>query len=196
MLIGTATQALTYVASHPTLLVRSALNALHREVTIPIALLQWAIDKRPRGKGPERIELSAADGQLGLGLTVDLYGTKLDVNAKLVVESLALEGEALALTLRVHDLQLKAPPNTPAAFMVQSLDLTRPAALMKMMPQKHAMLVSAEDDRFVLDLLKIKALANNPVVRRVLSLGSVVRVSGSRTDDDNFVLSFATRFFG
>jgi len=47
--------------------------------------------------------------------------------------------------LRVANLQLNAPPNSPAAMMVSSLDLSRPAALMNMMPQKHAALVDAHE---------------------------------------------------
>jgi hypothetical protein len=76
-----------------------------------------------------------------------------------------------------------APPNSPAAMMVASLPLDKPAALMNMMPQKHSALVEANHDRFVIDLLKIKALAKNPVLRRVLAGLSFVRVVSAQGDN-------------
>jgi hypothetical protein len=188
MLIDSARNAVGFFVSHPLFLAQSAKNALHRELTIPIALLQWAIDRRPRGKGPERIELYHADPALGLRLTVDLYGTKLDVSCELTIESIAPRRDALEIALRVRNLKLEAPQGSPAEMMVKSLDLSRPAALMAMMPQKHSALVEARDDRFVLDLLKIRALGNNVVLRRVLTALSFLTVAGARADGDALAL--------
>lgn len=184
MLLAAARGALTYVLSHPTVLIAAARNAARFELSIPIDLLRWAIDRRPRGKGPERIELFDADPALGVALTVDLYGTKLTVSARIEIESIENLADELKLALRVSGLDVKAPPDSPAAMMIQSMDLSRPGNLMKMMPQKHAALVSADDDRFVLDLLKIPALARNARFRRVLAALSFIRVGGVRASDD------------
>src|SRR6185503_443068 len=97
-------------------------------------------------------------------------------------------GDSLNVTLRVSDLALTAPPNSPAAMMVQSLDLSRPAALLAMMPARHNALVEARDDRFVLDLLKIKALGQNPHLRRVLTALSFLRIESARVESDVLVL--------
>jgi hypothetical protein len=188
MLIDPAMQALTYLLSHPMFPLQSARNAMRRELTVPLALLRWGIDRRKRGKGPEKIEIFPADPALGVALTVDLFGTKLEVSSEITVESVELGENALNLALRVANLRLGAPEGSPAAMMVKSLDLSRPAALMNMMPQKHAALVDAKDDRFVIDLLKIKALARNPYLKRVLAALSFVRVAGARVDGDNLAL--------
>jgi hypothetical protein len=188
MLISSSKKALGYLAMHPMFLFHSARNAVRREITVPKALLQWAIDRRPRGKGPEKIELFDADPALGVGLTVDLYGTKLEVTSEIIIESIELGADALSLALRVANLRLSAPPNSPAAMMVSSLDLSRPATLMNMMPQKHAALVDAKDDRFVIDLLKIKALAKNPVLKRILAALAFVRITRVRADGDEVAL--------
>jgi hypothetical protein len=188
MLIAPAKNALGYLISHPMYPLQSALNAVGRKMTIPLALLRWAIDRRPRGKGPEKIELFNADPALGFALTVDLFGTKLEVSSEITIESIELREDALNLALRVANLKLGAPAGSPAAMMVQSLDLSRPAALMNMMPQKHAALVEANDDRFVIDLMKIKALAKNPFLPRILAALSFVRVSGARVDGANLLL--------
>jgi hypothetical protein len=189
MLIDASRKALTYVASHPQLWFSAARNAVRRELTIPIDLLRWGIDRRPRGKGPEKIELFPADPDLGFAITVDLYGTKLEVTSHITIESIEPTRDSLNLAIRVSNLKVDAPPNSPAAMMVASLPLSRPAALMNMMPQKHAALVEANEDRFVIDLLKIKALAKNPVLRRVLAALSFVRVVGARAEGDNLALA-------
>jgi hypothetical protein len=188
MLIDPAMHALTYLLSHPMLPLQSARNAMHRELTVPLAILRWAIDRRPPGKGPEKIELFAADPALGVGLVVDLFGTKLEVSSEITVESIELREDALNIALRVANLRLGAPEGSPAAMMVKSLDLSKPAALMNMMPQKHSALVDARDDRFVIDLLKIKALARNPYLKRVLAALSFVRVTGARVEGDNLAI--------
>jgi hypothetical protein len=184
MLIDAARRGLSYLTSHPFVLLSAARNAAHREASIPIGLLRWAIDQRPRGKGPKRIELFEADPALGVSLTVDLYGTDLTVAAKIAIESIENSEGKLEVALRVSDLQVQAPPNSPAAMMVQSLDLTKPGNLMNMMPAKHAALVSATDDRFVLDLLKIPALAKNATFRRALAALSFIRIDRVRAGGD------------
>ena len=187
-MIEPARKAITYLASHPMYLVRSARNAMRREITIPLDLLRWAIERRPKGKGPERIDLFGADPALGIGLTVDLFGTKLEVAARLAIESIEPREDALNVSLRVSELSLTAPPGSPAAMMVQSLDLSRPAALMNMMPAKHNALVDARDDRFVLDLMKIKALGKNPRLKRILTALSFMRIATARVEGDVLVL--------
>jgi hypothetical protein len=184
MMIAAVRGGLSYLRSNPLVLMRAARNAARFELSVPIQLLQWAIDRRPRGKGPERIELFDADPAIGVSLTVDLYGTKIDVSAKIEIESIENGGESFTITMRVHDLAVTAPPNSPAAMMIGSLDLSRPGNLMNMMPQKHAALVSAEGDRFVIDLLKIPALAKNANFRRALAALSFMRVRGVRADHE------------
>lgn len=176
--------SLSYLVANPLVLFKAARNAAHLELSVPIDLLRWAIDRRPRGKGPERIELFSADPALGVGITVDLYGTKIDISVKINVDAIDNDEDALKVTLRVNELEIKAPPNSPAAMMIGSLDLSRPGNLMNMMPQKHAALVSAGDDTFVIDLLKIKALANNARFRQVLGALSFIRVRGVRADGE------------
>jgi hypothetical protein len=182
--IDLARQGLSYLRSHPSMLWQAALNAARFELSLPVDVLRWVIDRRPPGKGPTRIELFEADPALGLSLAVDLYGTELAIAAKITVESLENADSQLRLTLRIRDLEVKAPPASPAAMMVQSLDLSRPGSLMTMMPARHAALVDATDDRFVLDLLKIPALGNNLRLRRVLAALSFVRVTHVRADGD------------
>jgi hypothetical protein len=190
MVLDNVRRGLVYLGSHPMMMLRAARNAARLELSVPIALLRWAIDRRPRGKGPERIELTAADPALGLGLIVDLFGTKLDISARVTIEGIENADGALKVALRVGDLTIQAPPDSPAAMMLGSLDLSRPASLMNMMPQKHAALVSADGDRFVLDLMKIPALGNNAGLKRALSALSFIRVRSVRATGDLIAIGF------
>jgi hypothetical protein len=183
-MIDTVLRALSYLRANPQLLFRAAENALKLEISIPMELVRWAIDRRPRGKGPESIDLFDADPALGVSLTVDLYGTKLSVAAKIGIESIDNGEQQLTVELRVRDLQVKAPPGSPAAMMIQSLDLSRPGNLLKMMPMRHTLLVNATDDLFVLDLFKIRALAGNQRLRQALAALSFIRIAGVRVDRD------------
>jgi hypothetical protein len=184
MLINTVRGGLSYLGSHPLMLFQAAKNAARLQLSVPIDLLRWALDRRPRGKGPERIDLFPADPALGVSLTVDLYGTKIDVSSKIAVEGVENGDDSLQVTLRVTDLEVKAPPQSPAAMMIGSMDLSKPGNLMNMMPQKHSALVSASGDTFVLDLMKIKALQKNRSLRRLLGALSFIRVASVRADGD------------
>ena len=189
--IDLALQGASYVRSNPLFLLSAAKNAAGLGVTIPLDLLRWLVERRPAGKGPERIDISASPPGIAVGLTVDLYGTKLDVSTHIEVESIENTGDELRVTTRVTDLRVDAPPGTPAAMMLQSFDLSRPGNLINMMPKRPAALVEADGDRFVFDLMKIRKLRDNRLLRRALTgLADVVRVKDVRTDGDLLVVGF------
>src|SRR5258706_16259387 len=97
-------EGLSYLRAHPAFLVTAARNAARLSLSVPIDFLRWLIERRPPGKGPERIEISAAPPGFAVGLTVDLYGTKIDVAAKVGIEMVENTGESLRLGLRMRDL--------------------------------------------------------------------------------------------
>ena len=183
---------LQFLKSHPLFLVQAARNAARLEISIPLDLVRWFVERRPAGKGPERIDVAAAPPAVGVGVTLDLYGTKIDVSTNVAVEAVDNLVDGLRISLRVRDLQVKAPPGSPAAMMVGALDLKRPASLLKMMPLPLPALVEARDDLFVLDLLKVPKLGNNPTVRKlVAALADVARVRDVRTEDDLLIIGLA-----
>lgn len=188
-MLSMARSGLNYLGANPMFVVTAARNAVKREITVPLDLLRSLIDRRPRGKGPERIEIRPIPPALGVGLTVDLYGTKLDVASTITVEKIAHVDEALKVSLRVRDLQVSAPPNSPAAMMVGSLDLKHPGSLIRMMPSQHAVLIEANDDLFVLDLFKVRALGENKRLRHVLrAVSDAVAISHVSTHGEHLVI--------
>lgn len=188
------THGVSYLRRNPLFLVRAARNAARLEMTIPLDTLRWLIERRRPGKGPERIEVTAAPPGLGVGLTVDVFGTKLDVNVNVTVEDVASSGGGLQLTVRARDLSITAPPGSPAAMMVGSLDLSNPAGLLKMMPMRLDALVDAHSDTFVIDLMKIKPLAKNEVLARVLAVADgAAGIREIRTEEDLLVIGLVVR---
>lgn len=180
---------ISYLRSHPMYLVDAARNAARLQLSVPLDLLRWMIERRPRGKGPERIELYASPPALGVALTVDLYGTKIDVSANMGIEAVESQPDALRLSLRVRDLAVRAPEGSPASMMVQTLDLKRPGNLMNLMPQRHNALLEARDDLFVIDLLKIRKLAENQPLRKALAaLSDSVSITRVYTEGDLLVI--------
>jgi hypothetical protein len=184
-------QALGFLRSNPWFLLQSARNAARLALSIPLDVLRWGIDKRPRGRGPERIEISGEDSSLHVELTVDLFGTKIDVSSNITVEAIENDAEALRLALRVRDLDIQAPPDTPAAQMIAAMDLSQPGNLMAMMPQKHNDLIQASGDRIVIDLLKLPMFRRNRALRRILGAVSFIGIRGVRTENDVLVIGFS-----
>jgi hypothetical protein len=182
---------ISYLRSNPRFVLQAARNAARLEVSIPLDLLRWALERRPRGKGPERIELRGADPSLRVELTVDLFGTKIDVGSSIAIESIENQAESLKLALRLRDLAIKAPQGSPAAQFVQSLDLSKPGNLIQMMPPKHARLIEVQGDRLVIDLLKLPALARNRGLRRALAGLSFVAIRALRVENDLLIIGFA-----
>jgi hypothetical protein len=183
---------LSWLLAHPRFVVDATLNAAQRSATIPVDLLRWLTTFIPRGKGPERLDVSASPPGLRVDATMNVFGTKIDVGSDVAVESVTISADAVRVEVRVSKLSIVAPPDSPAAMMIQAIDVSNPGALANMMPNRPEFLVEAAGDRFVFDLLKVPGLAGNRIVRRVLAaIAGVVGIKSIHTADDSVVVSFA-----
>jgi hypothetical protein len=71
-----------------------------------------------------------------------------------------------------------------------ALDLSKPGNLVKHMPDLPPVLISAHDDRIILDLMKHPKIGGDPRARNLISLiTSVVTVHGIETDEQHFDVS-------
>lgn len=181
---------LGYLRQNPTFLLQAARDAARLRIAVPLDALRWLIEKLPkRGKGPQELEVFATPPALGVGATVDLFGTKLRVSASVSIDQVRAGSEEVRIELRVADLQIQAPPGSPAAQMIGAMDLKRPGNLMGFMPKKPPALVEAKDDRFVLDLLRVPSLGANKVLRKALGVvADVVSIKEIRTQGDVLVI--------
>ena len=80
---------------------------------------------------------------------------------------------------------------TPVAGLIKSgaLDLSKPGNLAKFMPKRPDVLIEAQDDYIVLDLMKNPKIRQNDKVRRILeTLTPVVNVTSIETRDDMLLI--------
>ena len=128
-------------------------------------------------------------------MTVRAMGTTLRVKMSLFVEELQLGAAEALVTSRIADMDLEVldGDDTPVAGLIKSgaLDLTKPGNLVAYMPKRPDMLVDAKDDRVVVDLLKLPAVAKNDKTRRLFGvLTPVINIAAIRTKDDHLDVHF------
>ena len=86
------------------------------------------------------------------------------------------------------DLEVLEGGDSPVAGLIKSgaLDLSKPGNLLAFLPNRPPMIVDAQDDRVVIDLLKVPKLAGNPMVQKALAvLTPVLSLRSIRTKDDH-----------
>ena len=191
-----------YLRYHPEIMLVFGRHALARRVAIPLDVLRWALDQMPRSAwSPEAIILSARPPGLALDLTLSLMGNnRLQIGATMEIASIVLGPERLELTLDLRDLEVEAlTPESPMGKMLASgfIDLSQPAKLLSVMPSRPDVIVHAEGQRFVLELMKVPKIARNQALRRSLSaLSPLVRIEELRTEGDWLVLELRAQLRG
>jgi hypothetical protein len=182
---------LGYLVAHPQFLLRSVVNATRLRVGIPLTGLHWLLDKVARGRLPEDLRLTAQEPALHAAATVNVMGTSMALAAAVTVESVMLSAERVRVQVRVRDLSIKLPAESPLAAMIGMMDLSKPGDLLNFMPARPPMVLDAQGDLFVLDLMKLPQLAKNPLARRIVAAAAeVLAIRDLRTEDDLLVVGF------
>ncbi len=181
-----------YLKEHPEEIVRALRSALGMRASIPMDALRYlAREFVPEGKrAPKDIVVEAAPPGLRVAATVDAMGTPLRASLIVHVEEIATSLDELRVGIRIEGLTLTVlgESSSPLAGLLKSgaLDLSKPGNLVAFMPKRPPMLVEAKDDRLTIDLMKVPKIAENPKVRRYLSiLVPVASVRAIRTKDDH-----------
>jgi hypothetical protein len=181
---------LSYVRRNPSFLVRAAANTARLKLGVPVTALGWLATKMAKGRAPKDLEIRAVPPALGVSATVSVMGTELLISAAVISQTIEINEEQLLLSVRVRDLAIKAPPQSPIAQMLLAMDLGKPGNLMAFMPMKLPALIEAHDDLFVFDLLRLPKLRENRPLRRVLAaLSQVISIKDLKTEEDLLVLS-------
>lgn len=187
--------ALGYVRKNPDEIVKVAVNAASGRFGVPLAALRYLASQAPSGKRmPKDIELGTAPPALRLSATVDAMGTSLRAAGAVKVDHIEIATDTLRIGVRLNDLKLSVigESDSPVAMLVKSgvLDLSKPGNLVKHLPKKPAVIVEAEGDRVVVDLMRVPSIASNPTVQKVLSiLTPLVGIRGIETDRDHLYVN-------
>jgi hypothetical protein len=179
--------ALGWLRAHPEEAVTALKNAAALRLTIPLDALRWLASQVKGKRAPEDVEISAAEPGVRLGATVNVMKTTLRVGATLFIEEMRIGPEELrfAVRLRNVDLVVIGQSDSPVATLIQSgaLDLSRPGKLAAHLPKKPPLIVEADGDRIVIDLMRDPKIAAK--VRRVVSLVTpIVTVTSVETSGD------------
>ena len=183
-----------FIAKNPTTMFNIARHALGLKIAVPLDALRWFITNTPPGKNaPQDVTVLARPPAINVGASVDLMGTPVRASASLRIEELQIAPEQLKVKVKLSnvDLKLLGESFTPVAGLIKSgaLDLSKPGNLAKFMPKRPDVLVEAQDDYIVLDLMKNPKIRQNDKVRRFLeTLTPVVNVTSIETTGDMLLI--------
>jgi len=182
--------AVGYVRKNPDEVVRQAVNATGLTFGVPLATLRWFAGNIKGKKAPKDVEITSAPPALRFSAVVDAMGTPVRASAAIKIDEITINTEQVRIGIRVRDvkLALAGESESPVATLIQSgaLDLSKPGNLVKFIPKKPPAIVEAEGDRIVLDLMKVPKIANDPKVKKILSIISpVLGIRSIETDRDH-----------
>jgi hypothetical protein len=184
--------AVGYVRKNPDEVVRAAVNATGLRFGVPLASLRWLASQVPGGKrAPKDVEIASVPPALKFGATIDAMGTPVRASASVKIDEVTITEDTVRIGVRLRDVKLQVTDDSvesPVATLIKSgaLDLSKPGNLVKFIPKRPAMVVEADGDRIVLDLMKVPAIANDPRVKRILGvLSPVLGIRSIETDRDH-----------
>jgi hypothetical protein len=187
--------AVDYIRRNPDELVRAAVNAAGLRFGVPLAALRYLSSqaKLPR-KAPKDIEIGSSPPAIRISLSVDAMGTPVRASAAIKIDEIDLSPTAMRIGIKLNDVKLAliGDSNSPVATLIKSgaLDLSKPGNLVKFLPKRPPAIVEADDDRIVVDLMMVPAVANNEVLRRALAIVTpVVNVRAVETDRDHLYVA-------
>jgi hypothetical protein len=184
-----------YVRKNPDELLRAAVNAAGLRFGVPLAALRYLSSqaKLPR-KAPKDIEIGSSPPAIRLSLTVDAMGTPLRASFAIRFDEIDFSPSAMRIGLRVSDMKLTllGESESPVATLIKSgaLDLSKPGNLLKFLPKRPPAIVEAEEDRIVLDLMQVPAIAKNWRLKRALAIVTpIMNVRAVETDRDHIYVA-------
>jgi hypothetical protein len=189
------TASIDYIRKNPDELLKAAVNAAGLRFGVPLAALRFLTSqaKLPR-KAPKDIEIGSSPPALRLSLSVDAMGTPLRASFAIKIDEIDLSAQAMRVGIRLSDVSLKllGESDSPVATLIKSgaLDLSKPGNLVKFLPKRPPSIVEAENDRIVLDLMRVPAIANNQGLRRALEVVTpMLNVRAIETDRDHIYVA-------
>lgn len=190
-----ANAAVDYLRRNPDELVRAAVNAAGLRFGVPLAALRYLSEtaKLPR-KAPKDIEIGSAPPALRLSLSVDAMGTPVRASFAIRIDEIDLSPQAMRVGIRLSDVSLKllGESESPVATLIKSgaLDLSKPGNLVKFLPKRPPAIVEADNDRIVLDLMRVPAVSGNFALRRALEIVTpMLNVRAIETDRDHIYVA-------
>jgi len=182
-------QAFAYLVSKPDYLLRSAVNATKLRFGLPMDAVTWLLGKLTKGKLPDDLSLAAVPPGVRFAATFNVMGTALFVSSVVSIESVQLSVDSVRVTLHVRELVVKPPADSPMGSMLMMMDLSKPGDMLAFLPFRPTVILSAQGDEFVLDLLQLPKLKHNAMAKRIIAaVSEVLTIRELGTEDDMLVI--------
>ncbi len=180
-------RSIAWVVNHPEDVLGAAKNALGLRLTVPLDVLRFLASQAKGRRAPADVIIDAAPPGLSLGATLDVMKTKLRATASVHVDEVRIGRGEFRLVVRLRDVALSVlgQSDSPVAALIRSgaVDLSKPGKLVAILPKRPLFIVEADDDRFVLDLMRDPNLARK--LGKVVSLVTpLVTVSAIESTGD------------
>ncbi len=165
-------RATGYVRRRPADGLRILRSALSLRIAVPVDALRWFAEESGASQVRD-VAIREAPPGIRASASVHAMGTPIRAGATLEVESVTLGEASLRVVVVIRDVELELldeSVRTPVAALIKSgaLDLSRPANLLAHMPDRPAMVVEAEGERIVLDIMLVPRLAVASALKRLL----------------------------
>lgn len=186
-----------YLKKHPEEVLRAVKNALVLRFGVPIDALRWAAGQVSGPKAPKDVEIEAVPPGIRFAATVKEMGATVRASAVVFIDRVSLNDEELRFEIRLDDVSatvLEDNGASPVATLLKSgaLDLSKPGNLAAYMPKRPPMLVEAEDDRIVLDIMKHPKLSKGGKIQAaVAAVTALTSIRAIETDWDHLDVSFS-----
>jgi len=190
-----------YVRRNPLAIVTVAREAARLRLVVPLDVVRWGLS-RIRSKKLSDFSVSAQPPGLGLGLTVNVMGSRVRVGGVVRIDEITLGPGILRVALRLRGLTvdpLEGAAGGPIQALLASgaIDLSRPGNLMSFLPTRPEVIAEADGDRFVLDLMRLRSLADNTRLQRILALVTpVVSIRDLESGGDDLFIGLRVRLTG
>ncbi len=193
-MVGAATK---YLRRNPSELVRALKSVASLRVGLPLDAMRWLASQAKGPKAPKDVEIESVPPGIRVSATVTQMGATVRASAVVFIDRVSINESELRFEVRLDDVTAKVLEdngNSPVATLLKSgaLDLSKPGNLAAFMPKRPAMLVEAEDDRIVLDLMKHPKVAKSPKLQRAIAAVTAVgSLRGIESDWDHLDLKFS-----
>jgi hypothetical protein len=162
-------------------------EAVGLRLTVPLDALRFLAAEAKGSKMPRDVEIASVPPGIRVAATVRAMKTSLRVSAILFIDSVRIGPDEFRLELRLRDVSVAVigMSESPLSALIQSgsLDLSKPGKLVGFLPKRPPLLVEADEDRFVLDLMRDPKIAAK--LKRTLGLVTpIVSISGIRSRGD------------
>lgn len=164
--------------------------ALGGRVSIP---LSWIRDRLAPLSTKLALEIEADSPGLHIHGEANALGAPISFAARIDADGVHVEGMKRTIRFRLTEVSLTTPDDAPGpladAIRAGMIDTENPATLIGNMVSLPEMIVSAEGQDVVIDLMKVPAIARDERLRAaVAAASSYLGVTGIRTANDALVL--------